>query len=127
MLKTRVLIAAVFIFATVPGLAAEKFDYSRSAFAQAQASNAPILVEIFAPWCSVCRAQQPALEGVEADPRFKDLKVFRVDFDRQKEVVRSLGAKSQSTLIMFKGKKETGRSVGDTDSDSIGALVNSGY
>jgi len=34
-------------------------------------------------------------------------------------------AQSQSTLIAFRGKTETGRSVGDTGPSSIAALVKS--
>lgn len=31
--------------------------------------------------------------------------------------------RTQSTLIVFKGKQETGRSTGDTNADSIAALL----
>jgi hypothetical protein len=34
-----------------------------------------------------------------------------------------LNAQTQSTLIVFKGETETGRSVGDTDKDKIAALL----
>jgi hypothetical protein len=37
--------------------------------------------------------------------------------------VRWFKATSQSTLIVFKDSKETGRSVGDTDPASIAALL----
>jgi len=37
--------------------------------------------------------------------------------------VRAFGARSQSTLIAFKGAKETARSVGDTDAGSIADLL----
>jgi hypothetical protein len=43
-------------------------------------------------------------------------------FDAQKDVVRDLGAQMQSTLIAYDGETETGRSVGDTDPQSIGLL-----
>ena len=56
-------------------------------------------------------------------PKFGALKVFRVDFDNQKDIVRQFKATMQSTLIVFKGATETGRSVGDTDPASIAALL----
>jgi hypothetical protein len=57
------------------------------------------------------------------DPAFKDLTLYQVDFDSQKDVVRSLGARMQSTLIAFHGTTEVGRSTGDTDATSIKALL----
>jgi thioredoxin 1 len=65
----------------------------------------------------------PILSKLEAEPRYAGLKVFHVDFDSQKEAVRRFGARMQSTLIVFKGEAEAGRSVGDTDVDSIAALL----
>ncbi len=59
-----------------------------------------------------------------AEPEFKNLVYFVVDFDSQKDAVNSFGARTQSTLIAFKGAHETGRSVGDTDRGSIAALLN---
>jgi hypothetical protein len=54
-----------------------------------------------------------------AEPKFKNLIYFVVDFDSQKDAVNFFGAQMQSTLIAFKGEHETGRSVGDTDRSSI--------
>jgi thioredoxin 1 len=97
--------------------------FSADAFKAAQASGSPILVEIHADWCPTCKAQTPILEKLTADPKFKDLKVFRVDFDAMKPVVKQFGAQMQSTLIVFKGSAEQGRSVGDTKQASIAALL----
>jgi len=97
--------------------------FSADAFKAAQASGSPILVEIHADWCPTCKAQNPILDKLTADPKFKDLKVFRVDFDAMKPVVKQFGAQMQSTLIVFKGAAEQGRSVGDTREASIAALL----
>ena len=97
--------------------------FSADAFKAAQASGSPILVEIHADWCPTCKAQNPILDKLTADPKFKDLKVFRVDFDSMKPVVKQFGAQMQSTLIVFKGSAEQGRSVGDTREASIAALL----
>jgi thioredoxin 1 len=97
--------------------------FSADAFRTAQASGSPILVEIHADWCPTCKAQNPILDKLTADPKFKDLVVFRVDFDSMKPVVKQFGAQMQSTLIVFKGSAEQGRSVGDTKQASIAALL----
>jgi len=49
--------------------------------------------------------------------------VMRVDFDTEKTVQAALKVTSRSTLIAFKGETELGRSVGDTNPDSIAALL----
>jgi hypothetical protein len=49
--------------------------------------------------------------------------VFEIDFDTQKGDVRALNAQRQSTLIVYKGEKKTGRC--DTDPASIEALLDS--
>ncbi|MGD9659324.1 MAG: thioredoxin family protein, partial [Methylocystis sp.] len=59
---------------------------------------------------------------VEADPKFADVVMFRVDFDSQKGALRRLKANRQSTIIVFKGDKEVGRSVGATDPGALSAL-----
>ncbi len=46
-----------------------------------------------------------------------------MDFDTAKDVLKKFRVQNQSTLIVFRGANEIGRSTGDTDAKSIGALV----
>ena len=108
----------------VPAFATETQGFTPDAFASAQKAGKPIFVAIHASWCPTCAAQRPILSQLMADPKFKNLTYFVVDFDSQKDAVKSFGARMQSTLIAFKGDHETGRSVGDTDRASIAALLN---
>ena len=103
--------------------AAQTSRYTPQAFEAAQKAGQPILVEITAPWCPTCKAQKPILGKLEADQKFDNLRVFDVDFDTQKDVVRRFGASMQSTLIAFKGRQEVARSVGDTQAGSIAGLL----
>ncbi len=105
------------------GRAAEPAPYDASAFEAAQGAGRPILVQISAPWCPICRAQKPILAALAAEPRFKDLAVFTIDFDGQRDLVRRFGAQMQSTLIAFKGGTEVGRSVGETQAEWIESLL----
>ena len=106
---------------TPPHAAPEPFQ--RSAFEQAQAADKRILVDIHAPWCPTCRAQEPIIQRLAAARGNEGLVVFRVDFDSQKSDVRAFGAQRQSTLIAYRGSRETGRLVGDTDPGRIATLV----
>jgi thioredoxin 1 len=122
--NTSMLAAAV----AVTGLSSSAWadatvPFSEDAFKAAQASGSPILVEIHADWCPTCKAQKPILDQLTSASKFKDLKIFRVDFDAQKPIVKQFKAQMQSTLIVFKGAKEEGRSVGDTKQASIAALL----
>jgi thioredoxin 1 len=114
---------AAALLTSATAFAAEERPFTREAFLAAQNSGKSILVEIHASWCPTCQAQKPILGKLFADPRFKNLAVFRVDFDRQKDEVRNFKARIQSTLITFKGNEEIARSVGDTNPDSIADLL----
>jgi len=103
----------------------ERKAFDAESFAAAQRSGTRILVDITATWCPTCKAQKPIIDSLVTRPENNDLVIFSVDFDSQKPVVREFRARSQSTLIAFRGKTETARSVGDTDPGSIAALVRS--
>ena len=103
--------------------AMEKKPFDQTAFEAAQAAGKPILVEVSAPWCPICKAQAPILSHLKSDPRFKELVSFDIDFDSQKDLLRKFNVQKQSTLIVFKGRQETGRSTGDTNAGSIEALL----
>jgi thioredoxin 1 len=98
--------------------------FSNDAFQKAQAVGKPILIDVYASWCPVCKAQQPILGELTSEPKFKNLEVFRIDYDSQKDALRRFGVNRQSTLIVFKGTQEMGRSVGDTQPASIASLLN---
>lgn len=115
-------LAAPFAIAA-PAAAADFQDYSPAAFARAQASGRPILIDVAASWCPVCAAQHKAMQKITAGGAHPDLLVLRVDYDKQKPVWKKFGAQKQSTLIAFRGKKETGRMSYDADETRIRALI----
>jgi thioredoxin 1 len=116
-------LVAVVLLGSVPAAAAEWKEFTPDALAAAQADGKPILVDVFAAWCSVCRAQNPILTKLTREPKYKDLVVLKADFDTQKDALKPLNVRQQSTLIVFKGDKELDRSVGDTSLLSIEGLL----
>ena len=127
MLNRRHLLGA-FALATMVSFASiaaamDKKPFDQKAFDDAQAAGKPILVEVTAPWCPVCKAQAPTLSKLRDEAKYKDLVSFNIDFDSQKDLLKKFGVQKQSTLIVFKGKQEMGRSTGVTDPQAITALV----
>lgn len=106
-----------------PARAAERAPFSDAAFDAAQAAGRPVIVEVTAPWCPTCRAQRPHVDAAVGDPRMAQAILFTVDFDSQKDALRRLGVRSQSTLIAWKGREERGRATGITDGAAIRDLL----
>lgn len=102
-----------------------KSPFTQADFEAAQKAGQSIIVEVAADWCSTCKAQGRIIQSLTSAAPFDKVRVFTVNFDTQKDALRTLKAMSQSTLIGFKGTKETARTIGDTKPDSIRALVSS--
>src|SRR5215469_8987295 len=79
-----IIAALLTIGASGSAVANATIPFTAEAFKAAQAAGSPILVEIHAGWCPTCKAQQPILDKLTADPKYNDLKIFRVDFDSMK-------------------------------------------
>jgi thiol:disulfide interchange protein len=125
-LKFNLLAPAVAVAVAVtstPAAAAQLRSFDTRAFAAAQAQGRPILVDVSAEWCSTCRVQEKHIAKITRDPAFAKLIIFKLDYDKQKAERRQLKVPRQSTLIAFRGRRETGRSVADTNPSSLEALI----
>jgi thioredoxin 1 len=103
--------------------AATVLPYQQAAFDAAQKSGEPVLIFVEASWCPTCAKERPILQQLYGTPEFANLKVFDVDFDTSKPLLRQLGVQMQSTLIVYHGAKETGRMTGATDPTVIKRLL----
>ncbi len=120
--RRALLVSFAAIALAVPAMADSK-PFKAADFESARTSGKAVLVEVTAPWCPTCKAQKPILSDLKAQPRFKDLAVFEVDFDSQKDALRRLNVQQQSTLIVYKGGKEVARSTGETSKAAIEGLL----
>lgn len=97
--------------------------YSEREFDQLTAEGKPVLLDISATWCPTCKQQKPIIESLMKQPAYTDVTTLTIDFDASKPTLKKFKVTSQSTLVAFKGAKETGRSVGDTTPDGIESLI----
>lgn len=113
------------VAAAAPASAFERADYTDAAFKAAQSAGKSIVVDVFAPWCPTCKAQQEVFEELRNKPEYASVLILKVDFDSQKDALKAFNAQHQSTLIAYKGTKETARSAGETGTAKIDALITS--
>jgi len=115
----KALLVSGILAAPCYALAGEPFD--AQAFQSAQAAEKAILVDVTASWCPTCKQQRPILQEIEKER--PDLIVYEVDFDTAADALKRFRVQHQSTLIVFRGAKEVGRSTGDTAPASIRSLI----
>ncbi|WP_198649913.1 thioredoxin family protein [Zobellella maritima] len=121
LLKT--LLCAVALLVGAEAMAAGIQPFSQQAFARLQTDKAAVLVEVYADWCAVCQRQEAVLTPMLAEPEFAHITLLKLDFDRQKEALRTLGVNRQSTLILFDGGEEIARVLGDTSPERLRAFL----
>lgn len=65
----------------------------------------------------------PLLQSLVKEKKFAKAAAFVVDFDTQRDFAKANGVRFQSTIVVFKGAQEKGRSTGDVDVASIRSLM----
>lgn len=125
-MKTRSLVLAfglLLMSGLAPTHAASVRPYQQGAFDLAQKRGDPILVFVEASWCPTCAEERTILNHLYKLPQFRNLRVFDVDFDTSKPLLRHLNVRMQSTLIVYRGMRETGRLTGATNTGVILRLL----
>jgi thioredoxin 1 len=102
----------------VPARAFELQPYDSAAVQKAIASGKPVVVHVAAWWCLQCHTQTSILDNLKKDAAYDGVSVFRVDYDKQKDVVGKLDC-PRATLIAYKGGKEVARMSWETSQDAV--------
>jgi thiol-disulfide isomerase/thioredoxin len=108
-------------FATL-SLSAE-IPFSQAEFDATRDAGKPMAVVFHADWCPTCRAQAPILKTLSESRELSGVTLFVANFDTEKTLKRSLGITKQSTIVVIKDGKESARSTGDTQQESLSALL----
>jgi thioredoxin 1 len=96
-------------------------DYSPQRFEVAKASGKTVLLAFHTSWCPICLRQKRVLDKLSATS--PNLIILRVDYDGDKGTDRAFGVAMQSTLIVFKGGRETRRQTGEFHEAAINQLI----
>ncbi len=124
-MKTIVTLAAIALSAACNlALALEIQPYAPETLAAKQKAGESVALHFHADWCPTCRAQEKVFNGWKGDASVPGTLLI-VNYDKERELKRQLGVRTQSTVIAYKGGKETGRLAGDTDPKALRAVLDS--
>ena len=84
----------------------------------------PVMVDFFAEWCGPCKQMAPELKKF-AEMHKADVRVLKVDIDKNRVVSQQLNIQSVPTLILFKKGKVLWRQSGAMSAMQLSGIVKS--
>ena len=81
-----------------------------------------VLVDLYATWCTPCKALAPVLEEL-ADKYADKIKVVKVNVDEEESIAAKLGIASIPTVIFFKNGKTAASFVGLRSASEIEKMI----
>lgn len=83
----------------------------------------PVLVDFYAEWCGPCKTMAPELKKF-ADTH-KQLRVLKVDIDKNRATAEQFNIQGVPTLILFKKGKVLWRQSGAMNAQQLSGILKS--
>ena len=98
-------------------------DVSSSSFQQeVVASDKPVLVDFWAPWCGPCKMLAPVVEKI-AGQLGDRMKFVKLNTDENPSLAGQFGVSGIPCLILFKGGQAVDRIVGYVPEATIASMI----
>jgi thioredoxin 1 len=99
-----------------------KYAENMATFNEIINSGDAVLVDFYADWCAPCRQVAPILEQVATEMK-GEVKVLKVNVDKNREAATKYGIQSIPTLMLFKNGEIRWKGVGVMPAEQIKQVV----
>ena len=89
---------------------------------QVLASDQPVLVDFWAPWCGPCKMIAPALDEL-AQAYAGKAKIVKVDVDQNRATAIKYHVRSIPMLLVFKDGQVHGTQIGAVGKAQLGQMI----
>ncbi len=118
----KILIFIFCLFSVSASALEKKTTFNKDLFDKAQSTGKIVVVNSWIKYCSSCASQMKVLKSAENE--FKDIRFFAFEVTNR-EISKLLNVQYQTTLLIFKNKKEIYRSIGETSKEAIYKAIES--
>lgn len=84
-------------------------------------SNDVVLVDFFANWCGPCKMLSPVLDDIASER--SNVKIVKVDVDKNEELAKKYGIMSIPTLLLFKNGQVIDKHIGYISKDMLIEMI----
>ena len=88
-----------------------------------QIKNGIVLIDFWAEWCQPCKIQGPIVSQLAEDNNDKNVKIGKLNVEKNPKVANMLGIRNIPTIIIFKSGKEVQRLVGLKNKKALGKSI----
>ena len=89
---------------------------------QVLASDLPVLVDFWAPWCGPCKMIAPALDQLAAEYAGK-AKIVKVDVDQNQQTAMRFHVRSIPMLLLFKDGQVQSQQIGAVGKAQLAQMI----
>lgn len=100
--------------------------YTESKFLNAEQEGRSIVLAFHSTSCGTCKVQAPILDSLLKEGAHQSITALQINYENSRDLRKKFRVTSPSTVIVIKGGRELGRAIGDTQEDTLRALLAKG-
>ena len=120
----KIFITFIYFFCISANAVEKKTNFSIEIFEKAKASGKTIVINSYEVWCGTCSAQTKVLNQAKKD--FKEIIFLSYEQSKNEDIAKKLDIKHWTTIVVYKGKNEVFRIIGQTDKEKIYSAIKKG-